>query len=80
MLLKRIFFLVFNVDWVMDLFVCIIVKIAKNSKYEDIKGAIISQAANQRTDNAMTKRKKKTKAQTMIYKTLHKKLKIEQDT
>ena len=55
MLLKWIFSLVFNVDCVMDLFVCKIVKIDNNSKYEDIKGAIISQAANRRTDNAMTK-------------------------
>jgi hypothetical protein len=38
-----------------------------------------SEAVNQRTDNTMTKRKR-TKGQTMIYKTPHRKLKIEART
>ena len=37
----------------------------------------LSKAVNRRTDNVMVKRKK-TKGQTMVYKTLHRKLIIEQ--
>jgi len=44
-------------------------------EFEDTKGQ--SESVNRRrTDNTMTKRKR-TKGQTMIYKTLHIKLKIE---
>jgi len=39
-----------------------------------LKGS--SESVNRRTDNTMAKRKR-TKGQTTIYKTLHKKLKIE---
>jgi hypothetical protein len=44
-------------------------------KCEDTNGQ--SEVENQRTDNTMAKRQR-TEGQTMIYKTLHRKLKIEQ--
>jgi len=37
-----------------------------------------SEDVNQRTDNTMATKRKKTKGQTTIYKTLHRKLKIDQ--
>jgi hypothetical protein len=44
-------------------------------EFEDTKGIIIS--VNRRTDDTMAKRKR-TKGQTTIYKTLHRNLKIKQ--
>jgi len=46
-------------------------------KFEDPKGVIISRISNDRQHNK-EKAKKETKEQTMIYKTQHRKLKIEQ--
>jgi hypothetical protein len=45
--------------------------VRKKEKFEDTKRVI------RRTDNTMANRKS-TKGQTMIYKTLHRKLKVEQ--
>ena len=44
-------------------------------EFEENKG--VAKCVNRRTDNAMVKRKRKT-GQTTIYKTIHRKLKIEQ--
>ena len=46
---------------------------------EDIKGVIKKSQNRRKTDNAMVKRER-TKGQTMIYKTLDRKLKIKQKT
>jgi hypothetical protein len=47
----------------------------RKNKFEDIKG--VTKAVNQRrTDNLMVKRNR-TKSQILIYKSLHRKLKIE---
>ena len=55
----------------------------KKEKKNDLAGKLLkilmmkSEAINRRTENTMTK-KKRTKRNTTIYKTLHRKLKIEQ--
>ena len=46
---------------------------------EDIKGVIKKSQNRRKTDNAMVKRER-TKGQTMIYKTVYRKLKIKQKT
>ena len=53
--------------------ICLIELVVIYGKFEDVKGAIRSRKSKERQYNA-----KKTKGQTMIYKTLHRKLKIEQ--
>jgi hypothetical protein len=46
-------------------------------KFEESKGVTRNRKSNRRTDNAMAKRKKdKRTRQTMMYKTLHRILKI----